>query len=368
MAHKITDTDTMFSVGETPWHKLGTVLEHPPTIAEAMAKANLDWGVAVEQNYTKLNGEYVETPSRSVIKVSTVDGVEHRELLASVGPAFVPLANAKAFEFFQPWIDSGRVTLETAGTLQGQTRVWILAKIKSDPIVIGGDDTVEKYILLAHAHDGTLAIHAGLTPIRVVCNNTLSAALGIDPVSGRRVRKPNDIFRVLHRDNAEERLKGVAEMIEKIDQRLTAAGESYRFLASKSVTGGDDRIVEFVAGAFQQTTEAAKKGRRVAEIAELFARGQGQDLDTAHGTYWGLWNALSEYQTHHAGRDAATRSNSMAFGDGKSIIQRGLDTAIVMARNYSVAEVFGEFSPANMAAIENHPDAILIDANTQRVA
>lgn len=370
MAHHLTAQDNMFSVGSTPWHRLGAVLDAPPTIEEAIRIAGLDWSVEVQPNLTTVDGQLVATPSQSVIRVSTdADGKVTRSVIASVGPDYAPLQNVKAFAWFQPWLDSGRVTLETAGSLMGGKRVWVLAKIKTDPIVVRGDDVVEKYVLLAHAHDGSLAIRAGITPVRVVCHNTLSAAIGIDPGTGRQVSSPEGIFKVLHRANAEQRLEDVAAQIEQIDARLNMAGEAYRFLAEREVVKADETIVEFMGAVYKQSSEQVKKGRRHAEIAKNFEAGIGQDLDGAKGTWWGLWNALTQYHTHEAGKNAESRANANAFGEGASVIRRGLDVALKMAsRTYTVGEVFGEFSAANMAAIAEHPDALLVDQNGRAVA
>jgi phage/plasmid-like protein (TIGR03299 family) len=349
----------MMFVGATPWHGLGVKLDHPPTIAEAMIAAGLDWRVETSPNLTTIDGGLVSTPSQSIIRIDTdANGVESKRVIASVGPDFEPLQNADAFGWFEPWLASGLVELETAGVLMDGKRVWVLAKIKGDPIVIQGEDTVDKYVLLAHAHDGSLAIRAGITPIRVVCHNTLSAAIGIDPSTGKRTNTPDGIFKILHRGKAAQRLEDVAGKIEQIDARLTAAGEAYRYLASREVLGGQDRIVEFLGGVYKQTDDAVRNGRRLPEIERLFETGTGQDLPGAKGTYWGLWNALTEYHTHHAGRDAGSRANAGAFGAGATAIKRGLDVAMVMAqRSFTVAEVFGEFSDINMTAIAEHPDA-----------
>jgi phage/plasmid-like protein (TIGR03299 family) len=360
MAHHLTSKDTMLSVGATPWHGLGVVLANPPTIAEAIKLARLDWRVETSPNFTMVSGDQLPTPSKSIIRVDTdASGIEMRSVIASVGPTYEPLQNAAAFAWFQPWLDSGRVTLETAGSLMGGTRIWILARIVGDPIVVQGDDVVEKYILLAHAHDGSLAIRAGLTPIRVVCHNTLSAAIGLDPSTGKPTFTPDGVFKILHRSGAQAKLDDVAAKIEQIDARLNAAGEAYRFLASREVLGGDDRLVEFVGGVYGQTDEQVRKGRRLPEIARLFESGIGQDLPGAKGTHWGLVNAITEYTTHHAGRDAESRANGGAFGAGATANRRALDVAMVMAqKTYTVAEVFGEFSPTNTGAIAEHPDAL----------
>lgn len=363
MAHRLESTDTMFSVGTTPWHGLGTVLAQPPTIAEAIKIAGMDWRVEMAPNFTTIDGAPVATPSQSVIRVNLdADGKESRKVLASVGPTYSLLQNAEAFAWFQPWIDSGVATLETAGTLMGGTRPWVLAKLAGDPIVVKGDDIVERYILLAHAHDGTLAIRAGLTPVRVVCHNTLSAAIGIDPSTGKRSSTPDGMFKILHRANAKDRLADVAEEIAAIDERLAKAAEVYRKLASVDVVGGDARIVEFLGGVYKQKADEVRKGRRLPEIERLFASGKGQDLDGARGTYWGLYNALTEYHSHHAGRDGESRANANAFGQGAQFIRRGLDVALAMAtKTYSIADVAGEFSEMAHTADVSHPEADLIE-------
>jgi hypothetical protein len=147
-----------------------------------------------------------------------------------------------------------------------------------------------------------------------------------------------------------------------IDARLSAAGEVYRKLASVDVVGGDIRLVEFLGGVYGQKLEDVRKGRRLPEIQELFASGKGQDLDGARGTYWGLYNALTEYHSHHAGRDSESRANANAFGAGAGIIRRGLDVALAMAtKTYSIADVAGEFGDLAHAADVAHPDADLVE-------
>jgi phage/plasmid-like protein (TIGR03299 family) len=90
----------------------------------------------------------------------------------------MPLQNDQAFQFFDPFVSSGLVTLETAGSLREGKRVWILARIaENSDVGIVGDDIVRKYLLLSNSHDGTTAVRVGFTPIRVVCANTLAMAV-----------------------------------------------------------------------------------------------------------------------------------------------------------------------------------------------
>src|SRR5688572_10442934 len=143
MAHEITATDNILSVLETPWHGLGVVLNNPPTVAEALRLAGLDWTVRTEPIFASLpsidaDGSWSYAPRQAPGKVVVRN--DTNTILGTVGAGFTPLQNARALEWFQPWIDSGTVTIETAGSLRGGAVVWALAKIKSDPIVIKGDD------------------------------------------------------------------------------------------------------------------------------------------------------------------------------------------------------------------------------------
>ena len=237
----------MFSVRARPWHGLGTVIDTAPTIADAIKLAGLDWRVELEPNYTYLDGAWVETPSQSVIKVERLaDGSDFRSVLGSVGPAYTPLQNVDAFKWFQPWLDAGVATLETAGSLDGQRRVWVLARITRDPIVVSGDDEVAAYVLLAHAHDGSLAVRAGLTPIRVVCHNTLSAA-----IAGGKVES---MFRISHTSGMRSRLADAAtygaveEVAHELVDRYGPFPEPVEALLAVALTAGQDAHNLLVTG------------------------------------------------------------------------------------------------------------------------
>lgn len=324
MSHGLTKKDTMFSVGQTPWHKLGTILDAPPTIEEALKIAGLDWNVQLQDVWT---AEGAAVPAKAVVREDSGD------VLGAVGLQYTPLQNVAALKWFDRWIETGKVELETAGSLFGGRRVWALAKMKSDPIDVGGGDIVEKYILLGHSHDGSLAVRAGLTPIRVVCNNTLSWAVNDADAS--------NLFRLQHRKNVVQKLEDVADKLDALDARLNDAGADFRRLAEAPVSGSK-AVEAFVGAVYRQDGEQLKKGRRLGKITELFESGRGQDLKTSNGTHWGLYNALTEYVTHHQNKDLEKRTNGMAYGSGVETIRRGFDVAYVMAtKQISIEDVFG---------------------------
>lgn len=352
MAHEI---ETMAYVGETPWHSLGVRLDNPPTTAEAMAAAGMNWEVATQPLYTRSG---VEVTHRATYRVT--DG----RILGVVGPDYTPLQNADAFSFFDPFLAAGEATIETAGSLKGGRRVWVLAKLNRDPSVIVPGDAIQKYVLLANSHDGTLAGRVGFTPIRVVCNNTLSAAVTGDV---------SKLLRVRHTKGVKLALEAVRETMNLANATFEATAEQYRGLARKQVNAADletyiklvfptakvgkaapapkpapivaddgGSALESILAGYQgvgvttpladiaDETVAQKESRSVEIIRELFEGGQGSQLPGVRGTYWAAYNAVTEYTTHHRGRSDENRLSAM-FADGAAINARALNVATTLA-------------------------------------
>jgi len=190
--------EQMLSVGRAPWHSLGVKLDNPPTALEAIRLAGLDWQVTLEPLWTRgtlsHDGQMQQAPVFATVRTSD------RRILGVVGPQYRPLQNTEAFAFFEPFLDTGQASIETAGSLSGGKRVWVLAKLNRAPLEIAPGDDVEKFLLLSNNHDGTLAIRVGFTPIRVVCQNTLSMAHRSDA---------SQLIRVRHSQHVRENLAAV---------------------------------------------------------------------------------------------------------------------------------------------------------------
>ena len=163
------NVETMFSVREVPWHGLGTIVKEAPTSEEALRIAGLDWTVEQTPVFTD---EGLEIPGYKANRRST-----DNKVLGIVSDRYKIVNNAEAFEFTDSIVgetENGVVKYETAGSLCGGKRIWLLAKMPTKKIL---DDDVEPYMFFSNTHDGTGAIKVGLTPIRIVCANTLSLAL-----------------------------------------------------------------------------------------------------------------------------------------------------------------------------------------------
>ena len=171
MAHEV---ESMMYVGETPWHGLGLAIpeNRKLSIDEAIVAAGLDWEIELRHLFTKDNRGIPVGILNHYVACRTRDN----SVLGVVGRDYCPLQNRDAFGWFQPFLEGGEATIETAGSLKGGAKVWVLARIRRDPLRVTKEDVVEHYVLLSNTHDGSLAARVGFTPIRVVCNNTLCLA------------------------------------------------------------------------------------------------------------------------------------------------------------------------------------------------
>ena len=167
MAHEV---ETMAYAGETPWHGLGVPVSNDLTPTMMMEKAGLDWTVKEVNSFVEYEGRKIPTGKKALIRES--DG----KVLTNVGENWHPCQNEDAFNFFGEYVLAGNMEMHTAGSLRGGQMVWALAKVKESFDLFGGDQ-VDSYMLFSNPHRYGRSIDIRFTPIRVVCNNTLSLSL-----------------------------------------------------------------------------------------------------------------------------------------------------------------------------------------------
>lgn len=318
MAHQLEIVNgkaSMFFVGKTPWHKLGTELANPPTIEEGIRAAGLDWQVGTLPLVTVPDGRSVD--HRATYRMS--DG----KIFGVVGPAYTPLQNADAFRWFQPLIDAGEVALHTAGALHEGAKVWVLAKINKPPLEIADGDTIERFVLLSHSHDGTQAVRAGFTPIRVVCANTLRMAHNANS-------DENKLVKLLHTKNVTTALDALRDTMRVANSRFEATAEQYRKLAGFKVSYTDlRRYVKTVLG-IEKEDEYKLPGmtmNKLRKIMMLTKHGHGNKGETL----WDGYNGVTEYLSTEHGRTQETRLDALWFGASAQLSQKALDVALTMA-------------------------------------
>lgn len=310
MAHQI---EEMMYVGATPWHNLGNrFIEAPKTLEEAMVAAGLNWTVSTQKMFLE-NG--MQAPAMATVRDSD------QSILGVVGMKYKPLQNKNAFDFFNPFIDSGAATIETAGSLMQGKRVWVQAKIKSDVDVVKGNDIIERYILLSNSHDGLMSVRAGFTPQRVVCQNTLTMA---------HHNGESQLIRIKHGQNVEQNVAAVSQIMNLANSSFETTLEQYRMLANKEINAKD--LEKFVKLVFKLDEDKENSGKRLMNnIIPLFEQGRGNDMAEIKGTYWAAYNSISEYLQYEKGTDSEVRLNNLWFGTSKTTLESALAIAVKMA-------------------------------------
>ena len=186
MAHEVEIIDgvaQMAYAGDKPWHGLGVEVHNDLTPGQIMAKAGLDWEVEKVNSYIDVDGKKVLTGQQSLVRKSD------NKILTNVGGDWNPVQNADAFEFFSEYVLAGDMEMNTAGSLKGGRNVFALAKVKESFDILGSDQ-VDSYLLFSNPHEYGKAVDVRFTPIRVVCNNTLTMSLN---------NKSNNVVKVNHR-------------------------------------------------------------------------------------------------------------------------------------------------------------------------
>lgn len=317
MAHEI---ENMFSVKETPWHRLGKVIVDAPTIEEVLKLAGLDWTVSLRPLYlADVDGLRQKVTQNAIVRDSD------NTVLGFTGKRYRPLQNSDALEFFKPFAQSGLCQFETAGSLRNGQRVWIMAQLNTPEMEIVKGDIVRKYLLLSNGHDGKMGIRVGFTPVRVVCANTLAMAHN----SGE-----SKLIRVFHSSKTIENLETLRDTINAANASFEATAEQYRKLASANVVKSD--IAKYVDLVFYNGKQAESDREKLAretlnqKITQLFEVGHGNDLQNVRGTYWALYNGVTQYLSYDMGRSDDSRLDSLWYGTNKDLNKTALESALQM--------------------------------------
>jgi phage/plasmid-like protein (TIGR03299 family) len=299
----LTSTDTMFSVRETPWHGLGAVLERPPaTIAEAIELSGLGWSVekepiAVDRGEAAAEDFMIPRCEEIPDFYATVRQ-DTREVLGIVGPRYEIVQNYMAFQFVDQLLGSA-MHFETAGSLHGGRRVWVLATLP-DHIEVGGD-AVRPFVLLSNSHDGSSALLAATTPVRVVCQNTLS-------ISVSRARQRMALRHTGHIRRRVHEARRVLDLAVNYYAHFRGIGNQ---LASERCTERQLRnVLDELYPSGTTDTSITDRTRRSREetkqrITELFLR--GDTVGNAPGSKWVALNAVVEHMDWRPVRDGTER-------------------------------------------------------------
>ena len=272
------NVETMFSTREKPWHGLGTVVEEAPASADALRLAGLDWNVVQKDifaNHGKVDGYKAN--------VRDIDN----QVLGVVTDRYKVIQNVDAFAFTDELLGEG-VRYETAGSLQGGKKVWLLARLPREYITSG--ERITPYLVFSNTHDGSGAVRVAITPVRVVCNNTLNLALDTASRS----------FSMIHAGDIKGKINEARQTLFMADTYMEHLGKEFEHLRKVKLT--DQQVKEYIEVLLPIEKDAsmlaAKNTRRLRE--DLRARYyDAPDLKNVGGNNaYRFINAVSDFATH----------------------------------------------------------------------
>lgn len=268
--------ETMVYVREVPWHGLGTRVEEAMTSKEALELSGLNWTIDGKPIFDSFGNEIAGYKANTRSSDNKVLGI--------VSNKYQIVQNAEAFEFTDALVGEG-IKYETAGSLWGGKKIWLLGKMPERYIV---GDKFEPYVCFTNTHDGSGAVRACMTPIRVVCNNTLNMALSSAKRSwsarhiGNINAKLDDARQTLQL--ADEYLKHLEEMADKLANEKFSEGEMKKTL---------DLLFPVAEDATERQKRTADKAKEEIIICTL-----RPDVAQFLNTKWGFLNAVSDFVGH----------------------------------------------------------------------
>jgi phage/plasmid-like protein (TIGR03299 family) len=314
--HGILENDYMFSGrGEVPWHGIGAVLNGVLTSEEAIKEARLTW--AVEQTPVYAANNWVQPIPDYVANVRS----DTNEVLGIVSERYRIAQNKDVFAFADALIGNGKIpcTYETAGSLFNGRRVFMLVNMPKSRIV---EDEYKPYLCLSNAHDGSACLQVFLTGIRVVCNNTLTAALN---TAKRKIS-------IRHLSLMEQRKEEVLLTMGAASKYFHDL-EAFAFeLAGKKVNFS--KVLEILFPVSQDMSKRQLKSNK--EVKELIKNlhKKKDDLQNFKGTAWGAYSAIADYRSNAEPKRKTTTyaDNRMArFIDGDPILNQAQEIIMELA-------------------------------------
>lgn len=268
------EVESMFSVRDVPWHGLGTIVQEAPTSADALKLAGLDWTVRQEEIV------YKDQKSGYFMNIRETDD----KVLGVVGGRYKPVQNLEAFDFVDELLGEG-VRYETAGSLVTGKRIWLLAKMP-DMTILG--DTVIPFMCLTNSHDGFGSLKVCMTPVRVVCQNTLNAALS----------QAKRMWNVRHTGNIGDKLASAKNTLGLAQKYMNALEQEAEELATIKIAPRDFK--ELRDTLFPITGDMSRRKEETQLLAQraLTQAWEMDDMGNIHGTGWGFLNAVSDMSTH----------------------------------------------------------------------
>ncbi len=315
MAHELESQNGVASFAsfrEPAWHGLGTVFTEEKNTSEMLVAANLNgWNVRLED---------LEIPSQLtsdknyqyVVRTNPTDKTQ-TDVLGIVGERYVPLQNEDLFAFGDNSLDGGG-RWETAGSIRGGRVVFGSLALERETVLDpnGVADVVKTYLLINTSHDGSIAIQASITPVRVVCANTLNLALG-------SIKKKDGVkqsFKIRHTQSAEGRIQVARETLGLANAYMDKFDIMAKLMIETEITA--QQFNEIILAAYPKPDKDVKGAikkweNKVNLINDIYT---GEYNHTIAGNAWGALNALTERLDWHRNARGTNTENMLASASG----------------------------------------------------
>ena len=306
MAHGLFEYDWMLSAKERPWHGIGTVVEEAPTSENAIRIARLDWTVdqfPVFANGNEIPGYFANVRS------------DTNEALGVVRNRYKIVQNTEAFDFVDGIVANKHLECryETAGSLFNGRRIFLLVKLPNKDLL---GDLVENYLFFTNSHDGSSALTAGITNVRVVCNNTLQMAL----------EGASRIWRCRHTTNIEGKKQQAKEALGMAVKYMEGMEKTAWRMASKKINEE-----AFFRKLFEVDGHKDDSKEKMIERIHIIYN-EKDDLQNFKGTAWGMYNAVADFVSNTEPLRKTKNFNDnrlVEFFDGSKLLETTQDILMV---------------------------------------
>lgn len=272
------NVESMFYVRTVPWHGIGTMVKEAPASEEALRLAGLDWEVLQEEVFTPA-GEKITGYKANVRSTD-------RKVLGVVSDRYKIIQNTEAFAFTDALLGNG-VSYETAGSLQEGRKVWLLARMPREYIISG--ERISPYLVFSNSHDGSGAVKVAITPIRVVCNNTLNLALNTAKRS----------WSMIHTGDIKGKIQEAKDTLFMAETYMDSLGKEIENLRKIKMT--DKQVKEYIELLLPVEDNATplQQKNMMRLRADMKARYfDAPDLQDVGNNAYRFVNAVSDFATH----------------------------------------------------------------------
>ena len=299
------NVESMFYTREKPWHGLGIMVADAPNSKDALRLAGLNWKVLQEPVYTE-NKELIQGYKANVRN-------SDRKVLGVVTDRYKVIQNEEAFAFTDALLGEG-VRYETAGSLQEGRRVWMLARLPRE-FIIGGE-RISPYMVFSNTHDGSGAVKTALTPIRVVCNNTLNLA----------IRTEKRSWSMIHTGDISGKIEEAKNTLLLADEYMTALGQEFENL--RKIKLSERQVQDYIKILLPMEENYTLQQKRGIEKLREDMRMRyfdAPDLKDVGNNGYRFVNAVSDFATHSTPRRKTANYKENIFArtaDGNPMIDR----------------------------------------------